>query len=233
MRAALYARVSTTERAELQDPETQLVQLRDYARFKRWTITKEYIERASGADDNRAVLAQLLNDAERGRFDAVLIWNIDRLSRRATNLLQIMERLKALNVVLVSTSEGLDTSNPYSGVVLQILGVLAGHERERTIERVKIGMDRAKRYGTKSGRAIGRPKRNVPRKRIIELMDAEPGISQREISRRLNIPRSTLQQHLREIEGAAKKPRGAKVINKPNKNGAAGNEIVSGQGGGP
>lgn len=214
MKAVLYARVSTTEREELQEPETQLVQLRDYARFKRWTVSHEYVEYASGVDDNRPVLGELLQDARRGRFQAVLIWNIDRLSRRATTLLQIMEELKQLNIVLVSTSEGLDTTNPYSGVVLQILGVVAGHERERTVERVKIGMDRAKRYGTRSGRPIGRPPRNLPRKRIEEILAASPGISQREMSRELGIPRSTLQKHLKDLGRVAGKPRGEGDINK-------------------
>ncbi len=222
MKAVIYARVSTTEREELQDPETQLVQLRDYARFKRWTVSHEYVEYASGVDDNRPILGELLQDARRGRFQAVLIWNIDRLSRKATTLLQIMEELKGLNIILVSTSEGLDTTNPYSGVVLQILGVVAGHERERTVERVKIGMDRAKRYGTKSGLPIGRPPRNVPRKRITELLEASPGISQRRMARELGIPRSTLQKHLKEIEVPAGKPRGSKDIKKTGNKGAAG-----------
>jgi len=221
-KAVIYARVSTTEREELQEPETQLVQLRDYAKFKRWTVTKEYVEYASGVDDNRPVLGEMLDDARRGKFQAVLIWNIDRLSRKATTLLQIMEELKGLNIILVSTSEGLDTTNPYSGVVLQILGVVAGHERERTVERVKIGMDRAKRYGTKSGLPIGRPPRNVPRKRITELLEASPGISQRRMARELGIPRSTLQKHLKELGVPAGKPRGSEDISKRDDKKAAG-----------
>src|SRR5215467_5959525 len=79
-RVALYARVSTKNNG--QDPETQLIALREYAGHRGMTVTDEYVDIGiSGAKDRRPELDRLMVDARRRRFDVVLVARFDRFAR--------------------------------------------------------------------------------------------------------------------------------------------------------
>ena len=79
LRVALYARVSTLNN---QDPELQLGELREYAGRRNWLMTEEYIDKGvSGCKESRPALNRLMSDACCRRFDAVLVWKIDRFGR--------------------------------------------------------------------------------------------------------------------------------------------------------
>ena len=81
--AALYARVSTLSR---QNPEMQLSELREYASRRGWAVANEYVDRGvSGAKESRPALNRLMADAHRRRFDAVLVWKLDRFARASSN----------------------------------------------------------------------------------------------------------------------------------------------------
>ena len=84
MRVALYARVSTSDKG--QDPELQLSELREYASRRQMEVSAEYVDRCSGSRESRPALNQLLADARRRRFDALLVWKIDRLGRSLKHL---------------------------------------------------------------------------------------------------------------------------------------------------
>ncbi len=211
MKAALYARVSTSEKEDLQDPETQLVALRDFCKFRKLDIYHEFKEYASGTDDNRPVLRQMLDEAKKGKFDCIIVFRIDRLTRSPLKLLLILEELqdprtKKYNVNLISATEGVDTSSRLSEGMLLMLGIFAKMERDGIEERVRSGMDRAKRYGTKSGMPIGRPRTKIPWDGI-DLYIKEhtyywgPGqhhaVSMVELSKAFGIPRSTLQREMK------------------------------------
>src|SRR5664279_6091814 len=83
-RVALYARVSTVNG---QDPEMQLCELREYASRHGLTITSEYVDQGvSGSKESRPKLNELMADAHRRKFDAVLVWKIDRFGRSLKHL---------------------------------------------------------------------------------------------------------------------------------------------------
>ena len=71
-RVALYARVSTLDK--LQDPETQLRQLREHAQHRGFTVVREFIDHASGRDNARPEYCKLLDAARRRDVDVVLVW---------------------------------------------------------------------------------------------------------------------------------------------------------------
>ena len=79
-RAALYARVSTVGKG--QDPENQLRQLREYCARQGWTITEEYIDRASGKNGERQSFKRLFHNASKRRFDVLVCCALDRLTRQ-------------------------------------------------------------------------------------------------------------------------------------------------------
>src|SRR3954452_25046632 len=84
-RVALYARVSTLNN---QDPEMQLTELREYAGRRGWSVAEEYVDQGiSGCRESRPALNRLMSEASRRRFDAILVWKIDRFGRSLKHLI--------------------------------------------------------------------------------------------------------------------------------------------------
>lgn len=160
---AIYARVSKSD--ESQNPQNQVNPLRDYARALEGEIVEEYIDLASGGNGDRENFLRMLNDADKHKFDLLLIWALDRLSREGiSNTLGYLERLKRNGIAIKSLQESwLDTRDEGLGqLLLAIFSWVAQQERRRLIERTKVGLERAKRQGKKLGRPIGK-KDNRPR----------------------------------------------------------------------
>jgi DNA invertase Pin-like site-specific DNA recombinase len=109
-RVALYARVSTLNG---QDPEMQLRELREYACRRGWLVDKEYIDQGvSGSKESRPALNDLMTDAHRRKFDAVLVWKIDRFGRSLKHLVNSLAELGALGVAFISFRDNVDLSTP-------------------------------------------------------------------------------------------------------------------------
>jgi len=147
MKSAIYARVSTTE----QTCENQLLELRRYIDARGWTTISEYVDVMSGAKDRRPGLDDLVRDARRRKFDAVIVWKLDRLGRSLRHLVLLMEELQQLGIALVSLGERLDLSTPAGRLQAGLLAVVASFERERIRERVVAGLRRARSEGKRLG----------------------------------------------------------------------------------
>lgn len=145
-----YERVSTIN----QDERRQEISLEAYH------IEKRYIDKISGKNADRPQLQELLAEAKEG--DHVYIESISRLGRNVDDLRDLTEQFKAKGTVVHFVKEGFDTSGHMYKFMLTILGAVAEMERELIVERVREGMEKAKRYGTKSGRPIGRPEPELP-----------------------------------------------------------------------
>ncbi len=156
MKIAIYARVSKND--ESQDPRNQVNPLRDYAKALGGEIVQEYIDLASGGNSDREHFLRMLNDADKRKFDLVIVWALDRLSREGiSNTLGYLKRLSRNGVALKSLQESwLDTRDEgLSQLLLAIFSWVAQQERRRIIERTKAGLERAKRQGKKLGRPHG------------------------------------------------------------------------------
>lgn len=153
MKIAIYCRVSTDD----QKADLQLDALRQYASARGLHVHKEYVDHISGAKISRPALDELLADARRRRFDAVAVWKIDRLGRSVAHLLTILTELQTLGVAFISLQEAIDTGTPAGKMVFTFLGAVAEFERAIIGERVKAGMQAAKRRG----KHCGRPKTDV------------------------------------------------------------------------
>jgi DNA invertase Pin-like site-specific DNA recombinase len=165
MRIAIYARVSKND--ESQDPKNQLNPLRDYAKALGGEIVEEYIDLASGGSSDREDFLRMLNDAEKRKFDLLIIWALDRLSREGiSNTLGYLERLKRNGIALKSLQESwLDTRDEGLGqLLLAIFSWVAMQERKRIVERTKAGLAKALRAGKTLGRKVG-SKDTRPRKK--------------------------------------------------------------------
>src|SRR5262249_44173987 len=139
-----------------QTPETQLVALRDYADRRGFAIIEEYVDAGvSGSKDSRPALDRLMIDAQRRRFDVVLVARFDRFARSTKHLVLALEQFQALGVHFISLSESIDTSTPMGRMIFVVIGAVAELERSLIRERVVMGLRRAVKSGTKLGRPRG------------------------------------------------------------------------------
>ena len=183
MNAAIYARVSTTD----QTNAIQVRELKEYVERRGWQLVEVYQDQMSGAKASRPGLGQLMADARRRKFDVVVVWKLDRFGRSLVNCVSGIQELASLGIRFLATSQGLDTdeSNPASKLLLHILAAVAQFERELIHERVSAGMKAAKAHGTKTGNAIGRPRRIFNRDEVVRLR--ESGLSIERIARQMCI----------------------------------------------
>ncbi len=183
MRAAIYARVSTND----QTNTIQIRELTEYVQRRGWEVAGVYQDQMSGKTASRPGLNQLIADARLRKFDVVLVWKLDRFGRSLVHCVGAIQELQALGIRFLAISQGLDTdkSNPTSQLLMHILAAVAQFERELIHERVSAGMRAAKTHGTKTGRAIGRPRRVFDRAEVVRLRTA--GLSLGNIARRMSI----------------------------------------------
>jgi DNA invertase Pin-like site-specific DNA recombinase len=202
-RAAIYIRVSTAAKSRSgadapfeQNPEVQEQPLRDLAGQRGWTVNKIYSDRMSGAKSDRPGLKALMQDARRGRFDLVLVWRFDRFARSVEQLVTALAEFRTLGIDFLSHQEALDTSTPMGKAIFTIIAAMAELERSVIRERVQAGLDYAKRNGTKSGKAIGRPRRVFDREEVARLRHG--GASIEGIARELKLGVGTVVRALQE-----------------------------------
>jgi DNA invertase Pin-like site-specific DNA recombinase len=190
MKISLYARVSTKDKG--QETENQLVQLREFAAKQNWQITREYIDRETGGTSDRAQFQAMFADGSRRKFDLVLFWSLDRLSREGVlETLQHLNRLTSYGVGYKSfTEQYLDSCGIFKDAVIGILAVIAKQERVRLSERTKAGLAIAR----SKGRQIGRPRLNIQPAEIARLK--AQGHSLRAIGRQLGIGEGSVRRLL-------------------------------------
>ena len=156
MRVAAYLRVSSSE----QNTDNQLPALEAYARSRGYEIIEVYRESESAwRDGHQRELSQLLHDCRSGRrrYDLVLVWALDRLSREgAAAILNMVNAFKSYGVRIVSYSEPWTEAPGEIGEILYaIAGWVARMESQRRSDRTKAGLERLRKNGKKLGRPPG------------------------------------------------------------------------------
>jgi DNA invertase Pin-like site-specific DNA recombinase len=147
-RVAIYARVSTGE----QTTANQLRELRAWAKNAGHEVVKVFEDKGiSGTKgrDKRPGFDAMLKAATRREFDTLAVWSSDRIGRSMPDLLETLQTIRGAGLGLYLHTQALDTSTPAGRALYQMLGVFAELE----------GLARAKANGTKSGKAIGRPRK--------------------------------------------------------------------------
>lgn len=185
-RCAIYSRVSTGR----QENENQLGLLRQFAASQGWEIVAEYCDEVTGGTPDRPQFKAMMLAASQRRFDVVLFFALDRLTREGPlATLQYLQQLTGWGVQYRSYTEPyIDSCGAFSEVVIAIMATLARQEKIRISERTKAGLARARR----EGKQLGRPRKIRP-ERVRELRAL--GLSWSQIARELSIARSTAQTY--------------------------------------
>ena len=181
----VYSRVSTKD----QQLENQLRQLREYATTQEWVVVETICDVASGGKSasERQGLGRVLLLAHQRKFDVLLFWSLDRLSREGSRkTIAYLTTLEAHGIDWHSYSEPyLSTLGVFKDALIALLSALAKQERARISERTKAGMERARANGKTFGRPRTSPGRIVEAKQL----RAEK-LSFGEIGKRLGVSRA-------------------------------------------
>jgi DNA invertase Pin-like site-specific DNA recombinase len=190
MKVALYTRVSTND----QSVEMQNSDLRRYSDQRGLEIFKVYSDQGiSGVKDKRPALDELMSDAKKKKFDAVICWRFDRFARSTKHLITALEEFRHLGIEFISYQENIDTSSPLGKAIFTIVSAIAELERNILLERVRAGLKRAK----ENGRILGRPKRlDLDVKELQKMRDKEK-LSFRQIAKRVKACPATVYKSLK------------------------------------
>ncbi len=190
----IYARVSTSDKE--QNPLTQLMPIREFVDAQdSGIIFREYIDHVSATDiTHRYAWKDLLNDASRRKFDLILVWRMDRAFRSVLDAATTLERIRSWKVGLRSYSEPwLDTTSPFGEALYYITVAYAQLERGILRERVKAGMDRARKMGHRIGRPRVTDRRGFKQRFGVVLERLQQGnISRSRAAKELDIGYATL-----------------------------------------
>jgi DNA invertase Pin-like site-specific DNA recombinase len=148
MRVALYARVS---KALEQNPENQLIALREWSKKAGVEIEGEYVDEVS-SKDTRPRKEEVLKKLRLGEIDGVAVWKLDRWGRNLSELILELEEFNKNGKSLFSIQEGIDLSTSMGRFMANILALLANFERDIIHERTMLGLKRAKAQGKIGGR---------------------------------------------------------------------------------
>ena len=188
MIVALYSRVSTED----QDPDNQMLRLREVAAARGYVVYGEYVDVASGACSKRPQLDRMLSAAKAGKFHKIVAVKLDRLARSVINLTNIMQNLEEWNVGVEFLDQPIDTTTASGRFTTTILAAVAEFERELIRDRTRDGQSRA----IVEGKTIGRPARKLTdyqREKILRILEEEPDISNYRLAQKFEgISRNTL-----------------------------------------
>ena len=147
-RICLYTRISTDEENQPTSLASQHERLEAFCKVQEdWRIVARHDDRSTGTKLDRPGLQAALDLARQGRIDQLLVYRIDRLSRKVRQLASIAEELDGLGVILRSATEPFDTGSPAGRMMLQMLGVFAEFEHATIVDRITAGIERRAKEG--------------------------------------------------------------------------------------
>lgn len=162
-RAALYLRVSKHD----QTIDNQRIELERVAAAKGWKIVSVFKDEGISGSFGRGVRSQydaMLKKGVQAQHDVVMAWDVSRLSRSLADLVTTLDELHACGIDLYLHQQAIDTTTPAGKAMFQMCGVFAEFERGILSERVKAGLERAR----KEGKTLGRPLVVANIKKILE-----------------------------------------------------------------
>jgi len=182
-RIAFYTRISTDENMQRYSLDAQRDRLESFCKGvygeQGFEIIDTYRDMESGAHVDRPQLKRMLADAAAGRFEVLVVFRVDRLSRKLADLVPMVEGLTKAGVCFRSVSESFDTASASGRAMMQLLGVFGELERENIIERTKVGMEKKARTGAWVSGAVPYAYVATPDKKAIVVVPDEAFIVRR------------------------------------------------------
>ena len=154
IRCAIYTRKSTEEglEQEFNSLDAQRESSEAYIASQKgngWVCLPDRYDDGgyTGGNLDRPAARRLLADAEAGRFDCIVVYKVDRLSRSLMDFARIVEMLERNKISFVSITQHFDTTTSMGRLTLNILLSFAQFEREIISERTRDKIAAARRKG--------------------------------------------------------------------------------------
>jgi DNA invertase Pin-like site-specific DNA recombinase len=183
LRAAYYIRIST----EAQELDNQRGEIMPFIERRGWQLVHPFEDVMSGGktEKDRPGFAAMLKAAHQRKFDIVVFWALDRLTREGTRAtLNYLQRLESKGVGYVSYQEQwLDSTGPFKDVMISMFATLAKQERARISERTIAGLKVARA----KGKRLGRPPLSEETVRTVLSLNQDAGIGARKIAKKHRI----------------------------------------------
>lgn len=138
IRAAIYARISLDTTGDRLGVERQLEDARKLATHRGWTVVEEYVDNSLSAFKRttvRPAYQRMLADFRSGRFDALLVYDLDRLTRQPRQLEDWIEYAEERGLQLVTTNGEADLTTDGGRMFARIKAAVARQESERKGKR--------------------------------------------------------------------------------------------------
>jgi DNA invertase Pin-like site-specific DNA recombinase len=151
-----------------------------------------YNDRGQVTNTKRPAFAEMMYEARKRKFDILLVWKLDRLSRSLKDLINTLDELGSLGIHFISYDNSLDTTTPTGKLVFQIIGAVAEFEKDIIRERVKAGLENARQ----KGRRLGRPMVNnyiIQKAKVLR----KQGLSFRGIEKQLGVGEGTIRKRIK------------------------------------
>jgi DNA invertase Pin-like site-specific DNA recombinase len=196
-KTAIYVRVSTNNGSQTTD--SQLDEVQKFCELRGWTDTEVFEDHVSGGKASRPALDRMMKQLRVGTLARVVCWKLDRLGRSLTHLALVLDEMTHLQIPLIATSQGIDTSdgNPVGKFQLGVLMAVSEFERSIITERVRAGIAAFRKRHPE--RRLGRPSTlHKCRDAVLELRRQGRGI--REIGRALKMPPASVHKIINTTE---------------------------------
>ena len=191
MRIACYLRCSTSDKQTVASQRTEIEAYLSTRSPKRVRWFEDLGH--SGGKLDRPAFKKLMADVRRRRFDVLVCYRLDRISRSLFDAVHVLDQLRRHDVRLVTLADGISFDGPYGGLMYALVAGLAELEREAIRERVKAGLRAAKARGVRLGRRAAAIDMEGARRRRAE------GMAMRQIAEHFGISIRTLQRRLRGV----------------------------------
>lgn len=190
MKAAIYHHAEKGTSSE--ETAKQLKELEEFCKTRDFEIVQRYDEPSDGDGRQRPMFIQMIKDANRRKFDMVVVWSFKNFRRYVgVKDIKYILHLRSKGILFVSYREPFfDTSSSQSAILMPMLEWLAEDEARSTSARTKAGIEKAKRQGI----AIGRPKVDMNVQKVLELR--EKGATLQEIAESLGTSKETVRRTL-------------------------------------
>lgn len=149
-----------------------------------------YEEKVSGANMPRPEQENMLKALRKG--DTVVIWQLSRLGRNLSELINLVNQFEEMGVAFEVITEKYDTTTASGKLIFNVFASLAAYERERLIERTRAGLTAARARGRVGGR---KPKIGDKEKREIAILLSDPNMTVTDVAARFGVSRTTIYKH--------------------------------------
>lgn len=191
-KVAIYARTSL----EKMDIDRQVSELKEVIKNNNWELIDTYVDEGySRTTTSRPQLDRLMKDSFCRRFEMVITLELSRLGSSIKHMIDIVEKFKERKIQLFIVNQQIDTSTASGFMFFSIMTSIANYERELISERVKSGLENARRKGV----VLGRKTNLTPEieGKIIELK--KQGVGYNTLAKRVSVSVRTIRSVLRKV----------------------------------